>query len=52
MSMISIVMPCYNEEENVTDAYEQVKEVFAALPDMTTSISLSTTPRRTGPLRS
>jgi glycosyltransferase involved in cell wall biosynthesis len=29
---ISIVTPCYNEEENVNQVYQQVKEVFAKLP--------------------
>lgn len=32
MPLISVVMPCYNEEENVDEAYRQVKEVFACLP--------------------
>lgn len=32
MKLISIVTPCYNEEENVRDVYEQVKSVFADLP--------------------
>lgn len=32
MKFISIVTPCYNEEENVEDVYNQVKEVFASLP--------------------
>jgi glycosyltransferase involved in cell wall biosynthesis len=31
MSLISVVMPCYNEEENVDEAYRQVKEVFAGM---------------------
>jgi glycosyltransferase involved in cell wall biosynthesis len=29
MKLISIVTPCYNEEENVKEVYEQVKQVFA-----------------------
>lgn len=29
---ISIVTPCYNEEENVTELYSRVKEVMASLP--------------------
>ncbi|OPY84485.1 MAG: hypothetical protein A4E71_02643 [Smithella sp. PtaU1.Bin162] len=29
--LISIVTPCFNEEENVRDVYQQVKEVFADL---------------------
>jgi polyisoprenyl-phosphate glycosyltransferase len=32
MPLISIVTPCYNEEENVEELYRQVKEVFATLP--------------------
>jgi glycosyltransferase involved in cell wall biosynthesis len=28
MRLISIVTPCYNEEENVREVYEQVKRVF------------------------
>jgi glycosyltransferase involved in cell wall biosynthesis len=32
---ISLVMPCYNEEENIREAYEQVKQVLAQLPDCT-----------------
>ena len=31
MKMISVVTPCYNEEENVRDVYEQVKMVFEEL---------------------
>lgn len=33
MKLISIVTPCFNEEENVEEVYKQVKEVFAELPD-------------------
>lgn len=33
MKLISIVTPCFNEEENVQEVYIQVKEVFAKLPD-------------------
>lgn len=29
---ITVVMPCFNEEGNVREAYEQVKAVFAAQP--------------------
>jgi len=29
---ISIITPCYNEEENVTELYSRVKEVMASLP--------------------
>jgi polyisoprenyl-phosphate glycosyltransferase len=32
---ISIVTPCYNEEENVNQVYQQVKKVFSLLPDYT-----------------
>lgn len=31
MKFISIVTPCYNEEENVENAYRKVKEVFDSL---------------------
>lgn len=31
MKLISIVTPCYNEEENVLEVYKQVKEVFLRL---------------------
>lgn len=31
MKRISIVTPCYNEENNVAEVYKQVKQVFAAL---------------------
>jgi glycosyltransferase involved in cell wall biosynthesis len=32
MKLISIVTPCYNEEENVQELYEQVKAVLLQLP--------------------
>ncbi|MCR4399436.1 MAG: glycosyltransferase family 2 protein [Syntrophomonadaceae bacterium] len=32
MKLISIVTPCYNEEENVEQLYRAVKEVFSELP--------------------
>jgi glycosyltransferase involved in cell wall biosynthesis len=32
MKKISIISPCYNEEENVKEVYLQVKEVFKQLP--------------------
>lgn len=32
MKKISVVTPCYNEEENVDDIYQQIKAVFAGLP--------------------
>ncbi len=31
MKLISVVTPCYNEEENVRELYQQVKNVFAGL---------------------
>ncbi len=31
MRLISVVTPCYNEEENVAELYRQVKQVFAGL---------------------
>ncbi len=31
MKRISVVTPCYNEEENVEDLYRQVKEIFRGL---------------------
>jgi glycosyltransferase involved in cell wall biosynthesis len=31
--LISVVTPCFNEEENVQDVYQQVKDVFAQIPD-------------------
>lgn len=32
MPLISIVTPCYNEEENVNDLYRQIRAIFAELP--------------------
>lgn len=32
MKLISVVTPCYNEEDNVETLYQQVKAVFANLP--------------------
>ncbi|NEU10293.1 glycosyltransferase family 2 protein [Flavihumibacter sp. R14] len=32
MKLISIVTPCYNEEENVANLYQQVREVLLKLP--------------------
>lgn len=32
MALISVVTPCYNEESNVLELYEQVKKVFKDLP--------------------
>lgn len=32
MKLISVVTPCYNEEQNVENVYHQVQEVFAGLP--------------------
>lgn len=31
--LISIITPCFNEEENVAEACRQVKEIFAGLPE-------------------
>lgn len=31
MKLISVVTPCYNEEENIEDAYQQVRNVFNQL---------------------
>ncbi|MDQ1266964.1 MAG: dolichol-phosphate mannosyltransferase [Bacteroidota bacterium] len=33
MKLISVVTPCFNEEENVDEIYRQVKAVFGKLPD-------------------
>jgi glycosyltransferase involved in cell wall biosynthesis len=35
MAYLSIVTPCYNEEANVVDLYEQVKRVVEAMPGYT-----------------
>lgn len=32
MKLISIVTPCYNEEDNVNDLYQQIKAIFQELP--------------------
>ena len=32
MKLISVITPCFNEEENVKELYEQVKAVFIDLP--------------------
>jgi glycosyltransferase involved in cell wall biosynthesis len=32
MKLISIVTPCYNEEQNVEELYSRIKEVFVSLP--------------------
>jgi glycosyltransferase involved in cell wall biosynthesis len=29
--IISIVTPCFNEEENVMEVYQQVKDIFAQI---------------------
>jgi glycosyltransferase involved in cell wall biosynthesis len=31
MKLISVMTPCYNEEDNVADLYDRVKQVFAGL---------------------
>jgi glycosyltransferase involved in cell wall biosynthesis len=33
MKLISVVTPCYNEEENIADVYGQVREVFSRLDE-------------------
>lgn len=35
MPLISIVSPCYNEEDNVEEVYRQVKQIFATLTNYT-----------------
>ena len=35
MKLISVITPCYNEEENVRNVYEQVKQVFDVLENYT-----------------
>lgn len=35
MRLISVITPCYNEEENVRDIYEQVKQVFDVFENYT-----------------
>lgn len=32
MKKITVVTPCYNEEKNIIEIYQRVKEVFSALP--------------------
>src|SRR3990167_9871050 len=32
MRLISVVTPCYNEEENVEELYKQIKGIFSHLP--------------------
>lgn len=34
MKLVSVVTPCYNEEDNVQELYRQVKEVMQGLPDL------------------
>jgi len=33
MKLISIVTPCFDEEENVEEIYKQVKEIFGNLSE-------------------
>ena len=48
MKKISILIPCYNEEENVGPISEAVVETLGAIArNMTMSLSLSTMIRRT-----
>lgn len=35
MKHITVVTPCYNEEENVEEVYQQAKKVFSEIPDVT-----------------
>ena len=35
MKLISVITPCYNEEENVEDVYREVKKVFDSLKGYT-----------------
>ena len=35
MPLISIITPCFNEEENVREVFKQVKKVFDGLPNYT-----------------
>jgi len=35
MKLLSVVTPCFNEEENVEDVYSQIKVVLSGLPDYT-----------------
>lgn len=32
MPLISVVTPCYNEEENVRELYQQIREIFQGIP--------------------
>lgn len=32
MKLISVVIPCFNEGENVYEIYEQIKQTFGSLP--------------------
>ena len=53
MPLLTILTPCFNEEDNVREVHRQVKAVDGdAARRTTTSTSSSTTPRRTGPSRS
>lgn len=35
MPFVSVVTPCYNEEENVGELYQQIRSVMESLPDYT-----------------
>jgi len=35
MKHITVVTPCYNEEDNVEEVYRQTRDVFAALEGVT-----------------
>ena len=41
MKKISIVSPCYNEEENIPELYRRITEVMAAHPDYDYEIVLA-----------
>lgn len=34
MKIITVVTPCYNEEDNIDDVYKQTQAVFATIPDV------------------
>lgn len=51
MKLISVVTPCYNEEENVRDVYQQVKDVFADIGFKAAKIEYVQPARKRGLLR-
>ncbi len=34
MPLLTVLTPCYNEEGNVREVYEQVKAAMATIPDL------------------